>query len=400
MVEAQNSLKKEHQTQQLLKTEWLDPQIVKEIGLPRAELAPIDGNLHLADCLLQANRTHKSLENWRATAREGQAPWLLKEGLLLYGLNWLVVPEDGDLQVQLLNEIHCQPSTAHPGRNKMRRLVAERYYWPNMTRDVDQYVANCHTCQQSQNPWDKPPGLLQPLPISEQLWRHISMDFQSFLKDKHGYDAALVVVDCLGKRPISIPCHKTTTAQDMARLFVLHVYWWTGPPDTIVSDCGPQFISDFWDEFCQILGIKLKLSTTDHPQTDGQTEIINQHIAQCLCPFVNHYQDDWSEWLPILDFAAAVLPHDSTGVSLFLLDCGVIPWTSFDWQHPQPADQSAMEQLNRTDTCRWVKRLEATWNFARKLIEKAQNSQQRQTDRHRRTADFEVGDSVWVSMKN
>ena len=137
MVEAQNSLKKEHQTQQLLKTEWLDPQIVKEIGLSRAELAPIDGNLHLTDHLLQANRTHKSLENWRATAMEGQASWLLKEGLLLYSLNQLVVPEDSDLQVQLLDEMHRQPFTAHPGQNKMRRLVAERYYWPNMTRDVD-----------------------------------------------------------------------------------------------------------------------------------------------------------------------------------------------------------------------------------------------------------------------
>jgi len=93
--------------------------------------------LHLTDHLLQANRTHKSLENWRATAMEGQASWLLKEGLLLYSLNQLVVPEDSDLQVQLLDEMHRQPFTAHPGQNKMRRLVAERYYWPNMTRDVD-----------------------------------------------------------------------------------------------------------------------------------------------------------------------------------------------------------------------------------------------------------------------
>ena len=106
----------------------------------------------------------------------------------------------------------------------------------------------------------------------------------------------------------------------MARLFIMHVYWWTGPLDTIVSDWGPQFISDFWNEFCQILGVKLRLSTANHAQTDGQTEIINQHMAQHLRPFVNHYQDDWSDWLLIMDFAAAVLPHESTGVPPFLID--------------------------------------------------------------------------------
>ena len=183
----------------------------------------------------------------------------------------------------------------------------------------------------------------------------------------------------------------------MARLFIMHVYWWTGPLDTIVSDWGPQFISDFWNEFCQILGVKLRLSTANHAQTDGQTEIINQHMAQRLRPFVNHYQDDWSDWLLIMDFAAAVLPHESTGVPPFLINQGVTPQTSFDWQQPQLPDQSAMECLNRNDAQKWVQRLEATWNYARKLIEKAQDSQQQQADRHRRVVDFKVGDMVWVS---
>ena len=145
-MEAQNSLKKEYWTQQLLKTEWLDPHIVQEMENPHAELAPIQEELHLADHLLQANCTHESLTNLQVAAAEGKAPWSLEEGLLLYGQSQLVVLDEGNLQIQLLNEMHCQASTAHPGRNKMRKLLAERYYWPGMTQDIDQYVANCHMC--------------------------------------------------------------------------------------------------------------------------------------------------------------------------------------------------------------------------------------------------------------
>jgi transposase InsO family protein len=78
----------------------------------------------------------------------------------------------------------------------------------------------------------------------------------------------------------------------MAQLYLVYVHKYYGPPTTIVSDRGPQFISAFWDEFCRLLGTKLKLSTPYHPQTDGQTENANQWIDQRLRPFVNTYQDN------------------------------------------------------------------------------------------------------------
>jgi transposase InsO family protein len=101
------------------------------------------------------------------------------------------------------------------------------------------------------------------------------MDYHSFPKDKHGYDSVLVVVDWLSKRAVLMPYYKTTSVREMARLFIEHIYRWKGPPDIIVSDQGRQFVSEFWNEVYSILGIKLKLSTSYHPQTDGQTEIMN-----------------------------------------------------------------------------------------------------------------------------
>jgi transposase InsO family protein len=248
-------------------------------------------------------------------------------------------------KVKLTDEAHKQASTAHPGRLKTTKVLKSRYYWPGMDGYVSRYVRNCHTCRRAHAPKDLPPGLLNPLPVPERPWQHISMDFRTFPKDKHGYDAVFVVVDRLTKRPISIPCHKTIDAREMARLFIIHVYRHKGAPITIVSDRGGQFISDFWGEFCGLLGVKLKLSSAFHPQTDGQTEIVNQYMAQRLRPYVDYYQDDWSEWLPMVDFAAACLPHESIESSPFLIECGYEPRLSIDW------NQTKEPQTVKERTC-------------------------------------------------
>jgi transposase InsO family protein len=156
------------------------------------------------------------------------------------------------------------------------------------------------------------------------------MDFYSFSKDHEGYDAIFVVVDQLTKCSVSIPCFKTTGAREMAWLYVDRIYWWKEAPKSIVSNHEEQFISEFWGEICRILGVTLKLSTSEHPQTNGQTEIVNQHIKQRLQPFVNYYQNNWSELLPMVDHAAATVRSESTGFSPFALECGYEPRMSFD----------------------------------------------------------------------
>jgi hypothetical protein len=225
------------------------------------------------------------------------------------------------------------------------------------------------------------------------------MDFKSFPIDKKGYDAAYVVIDRLSKRAYSLPCYKTTTAKDMAYLFIANVYRTHGPPDTIVSDRGPQFISGIWTEFCRILGIRLKLSTAFHPQTDGQTEIMNQYLDQRLRPFINYHQDDWSDLLPMMDYAQATLPHDSTGVSPFFIEFGYEPRTSFDWTPPkEPA--TPRDQISQEEARKLAKRMHVAWETARTNMEKAQERQKKQADRHRGKVTFTEGDSVWVSTKN
>lgn len=153
-------------------------------------------------------------------------------------------------------------------------------HWTNMKFTLEQYVRNCHECARSHPPRDKTPGFLKPLPIPDRPFQHLTMDFMSYpvnakgdiRKDSQGYDTVFVVMDRLSKKSISISCYKTCNSQDLAQLFLTHVWRHQGFPESIVSDRGPQFLSAFWDEVCKVVGTKIKLSTAFHSQTDGQTE--------------------------------------------------------------------------------------------------------------------------------
>ena len=297
--------------------------------------------------------------------KAGQEDWQAEDGQLTYR-GRLVVPDVDNLRTRLIAEVHLQKPTAHPGRNKTMGVLKDQYWWPKMQADVSQYIANCHTCHRSQVPRDKPPGLLQPLEVPERPHQHLTMDFMTLPKDKHGYNCVLVVMDRLSKRSYSIACRKTTTAVQTARLFFDNVWRHTGTPETITSDRGTQFVSEFWDELCKILGIKIQLSTARHPETDGQTEIMNQYLAQRLRPMVNYAQDDWSELLPFADMAQACLPHESTGLSPFMIETGHEPRMSFDWKNRTKKFESSSSRMTRETAQAYAERIHEAWEVAKK----------------------------------
>src|SRR6266536_2958901 len=224
------------------------------------------------------------------------------------------------------------------------------------------------------------------------------MDFKSMPKDKAGYDNVFVVIDRLSKQAVSIPCHKTITAEDMAWLYIVFIYRYFGPPASIVSDRGPQFVSKFWEEFCRILGIKLKLSTAFHPQTDRQTEIINQYLDQRLRPFVNYYQDNWSEMLPIMDYAQLTLPHSSIGMAPYELIHGRLPRTAFDWN--TLIATTVQERLSQEKARQVATRMQEACALGRELMAKSQAKKEADVNAYRRLIDFTVKDKVYVSTKN
>ena len=89
-------------------------------------------------------------------------------------------------------------------------------------------------------------------------------------------------------------------------------------PESVVSNRGPQFVAELTKELNRMLGIRMKLSTTFHPQTDGQMEQMNQELEQYLQFFIEHRQKDWLEWLAVAEFAVNNKVHTATKVSPFM----------------------------------------------------------------------------------
>ncbi|MBW0504089.1 hypothetical protein O181_043804 [Austropuccinia psidii MF-1] len=124
---------------------------------------------------------------------------------------------------------------------------------------------------------------------------------------------------------IFIPTYRTITALELAQIFISNVFSKHGLPVSIVSDRGSLFASSFWTNLCQQLKISRDLSTAFHPETDAQTERVNQILEQYLQMYVSYHQDDWHTWLPLAEFAYNNAEHSSTKKSPFFTIYGGNP---------------------------------------------------------------------------
>src|SRR6266436_708087 len=145
------------------------------------------------------------------------------------------------------------------------------------------------------------------------------------LPDSKGYNAILVVVDRLSKQIHAIPTVTSLDSARVAQLFLEHVWHHHRLPEEVISDHGPAFVSNFSHNLATLLGVKLTPSTSYHPQTNGQTECVNQEIEVYLRVFVSHRQDNWVDWLPLAEFAYNNKVHTATHQTLFELDTGQHP---------------------------------------------------------------------------
>jgi len=202
----------------------------------------------------------------------------------------------------------------------------------------------------------------------------------------------MTVVDAVSKRVYFIPMHMTVTAEGAARLFLHHVWKLHGLPKRVVSDHGPQFVALFTKELYRLLGIRISSSTAWHPQTDGQTERVNQELDQFLHLFVNERQDDWYNLLPIAEFQHNNHIHSATQQPLFLLDTGQIPHMGFEPRQ----DPSSLETVNE-----FTKRMESTTEEAKSTIRKVQEDMTRYYNRRRSPAPvFQPGDWVYLDASD
>lgn len=310
----------------------------------------------------------------------------IKDGLLFHQ-DKLYIPEDEPLRTQILQQAHDSTMAGHPGRDKTLSNLKRYFFWPGMATATEKYIRSCDICQRTKIPRRQPYGKLQPLPIPGGPWQSISMDHITQLPSSNGFDAILVIVDRFTKMAHFIPANSTDNSQKLASQLWSHVFSRHGLPSDIVSDRGTLFTSNFFKEILHQSGIKSNLSTAYHPQTDGQTERVNQVLEQFLRVYCDFKQDDWSTLLPHAEFCYNNTSHSSTGTSPFYLAYGY---------HPRTNLTPFTSTIPNAD--KHVQYLIKVRKDAHKCLEAAQVRAIRTTDRHRNThPDFQTGQQVLLS---
>ena len=233
------------------------------------------------------------------------------DGVLRYQ-GRLCVPDVGELRQHILAEAHNSRYFIHPGATKMYRDLREVYWWNGMKRDIADFVAKCPNCQQVKVEHQKPGGMTQEIDIPTWKWEVINMDFITGLpRTRRQHDSIWVIVDRVTKSSRFLAVKTTDSAEDYAKLYINEIVRLHGVPLSIISDRGPQFTSHFWKSFQKGLGTQVNLSTTFHPQTDGQAERTIQTLEDMLRACVIDFKGSWDDHLPLIEFAYNNSYHSS-----------------------------------------------------------------------------------------
>lgn len=324
--------------------------------------------------------------------------YTVEDGVLL-NHGRICVPSS--LVTEVLQEIHAQPSSAHPGIRRTMSLICRFYYVPQLRATVERYVRNCQTCRRIKAPRDRKNGLLHPLPIPDQRWKDLSIDLVTGLPKSRNCNAIFTICDRLSKDRLYCPVsdeNEGTSAKTLAEVFLHNVYRREGLPSSIVSDRGTQFVSTLWRCLCKRLGIQATYSTAYHPETDGQTERANQDVETKLRAYCNEHQDNWADYIDMVEFSDNNQESASTGMSPFFFNKGYHPRMSFTPDNT--VYPTTRERLASRTAGSIVEHMQQSLDYGRQNLEAAQTSMIEQANRHRKHVTYEVGDRVYLSTKN
>ena len=305
----------------------------------------------------------------------------IQAGFLFKGLQ-LCLPR-GSMREHIIRELHASGLAAHTGKDKAVALVEARFFWPHMKRDITKFVQRCATCQSAKGT-SQNIGLYTPLPIPENIWEDLTLDFILGLpKTQRHVDSVFVVVDRLSKMAHFIPCKKTADASYIANLFFKEVVRLHGVPRSITFDRDVKFVSHFWRHLWKKFDTTLNFSSAHHPQTDGQTEVVNRTLGSMIRSLVGDKPKQWDLTLPQAEFAFNSMLNRSTGKAPFELVYTKVPNQTTDLLKLPTSVNKAADNL--------AEKLASTLGDVRLKLAEANARYKANADLHRRKKLFERG---------
>lgn len=290
----------------------------------------------------------------------------------------------------VMKALHDSGIGGHSGFRVTYHRVLQLFTWPGMKQTILQYVKHCKTCQQAKNEHTKLPGKLHPLPIPPEAWHSVGMDFIEGLPISGRYDTILVVVDKFSKFGHFIPLKHPFTASTVAQLFFDNVFKLHSMPQVLISDRDKIFISQFWQQLFKLADTTLNLSSSYHPQTDGQTERLNQCLENYLRCFVHDNPKTWAKWLTLAEYWYNTSLHSAIGRTPFEALCGRKP-RPFGFAHTDSTGSGELDE--------WLAERAKIMPVIRQHLERAQQRMNAQADKHRSERTFEAGDWVYLKLQ-
>lgn len=310
-------------------------------------------------------------------------------GIIRYK-NGIYIGKGSDLRTKVLEALQSSALGGHSGIAATYQRIKRLFYWPGLKSFVESFVLACDVCQRTKHENIPYPGLLEPLEIPHGAWSHISMDFVEGLPKSEGKNVIMVVVDRFSKYAHFIPLSHPYTASSVARLFLDHIVKLHGQPVSIVTDRDPIFTSSFWSELFKLMGTKLHLTSSYHPQSDGQTERLNQCLENYLRSCTSQHPHKWTKWLALAEFRYNTSHHSSLKTTPFAVLYGYdLPQYSLDpYFHSSNQEASALLH-QRNEMLELIKE---------NLIQ-AQAQMKFYADQKRLERSFEVGDEVYLKLQ-
>jgi hypothetical protein len=278
------------------------------------------------------------------------------------------------------------------GQDKTIELVRRNFFWPEMEKFIKDYVPSCPECQRNNAARHAQYERLPPLELAYRPWNSISMDIIIELPVSYRCSLVCVIVNHFTKMVHFIPSKDgEKKATDLVKIFLKEVLRFHGLPSNIVSDWDSRFTSAFWSLLAKDLNIRLKMSSPFHPQTDGQTERVNQTLESYLQNYCNYEHDNWSEIVPMAEYAYNNSLTTATGMSPIFANFG------FDLQSNWPIEAEAKNPASR-NYLHWMTSMHA---LRRKGLKQVRKTMRKYHDRHAKEAPkYLAGDQVILNGKN
>jgi hypothetical protein len=318
-----------------------------------------------------------------------QGNYSLMKGIIHYKKR-IWIGRNKHLQQDILQTLHSGPIGGHSGFHATYHRIKHLFAWPGMKNCIKEFVASCSVCQQAKTERVAYPGLLEPLKIPNGLWKVVTMDFINGLPKSSGYDCIMVVVDKFSRYAHFIPLKHPFTAFSVAMAYVKEIYRLHGLPEAIVSDRDPIFTSTLWQELFRLTQTELRMSSARHPETDGQTERVNQCLEGFLRCFVSSCQKQWLQWMPLAEFWYNTTLHSALGKS---------PFEALYGHPPRHFGVDIVESCVVPDLQQWLRDRDAVTQLLQQHLTRQQQRMKNQADKRRTERHFEEQDWVYLKLQ-